>query len=289
MSGYNAPWVGEGWNTRLPRNIMYTAMKKMGSAITPTDEPDSVLDAFKYMPGRLLQVLGSQAESLGLRKMLPKVAAYLGFWKGATKIDRLYTAEINGEDVWICAEGGEIGAPTDSELKDGIRHAVVEKKSPFNDYVNIKRLYNEDFGELGSGQKYSRGDLGRAVIDEDVFYSWFCRDEAWKIQQKGRVESERQLTVDINGTPRTYTVRAHVNPRRDGFLGKLGMFLDWAFADQWYNFWDWPMDIVERLSGDVSAGIKQDMLKPQVKFIAAGWRGITRNHTRPALALDGYI
>jgi len=164
----------------------------------------------------------------GYNYAFPKIAAWTDFAISPSRIQHLYTVEVEGFEVPIYAQGfkqgkgqylkGRVDVPEDlqdlpanfqQELAERVKYTLDNKESWLDKGAgeDLSNLYDQWWTVVG-GDKYSRGDFPNRFEDPHKMEKWFVKDDTWVIQQYGDTNVEPNVVVD--GT--AYTVKRYKRP-----------------------------------------------------------------------------
>lgn len=195
--------------------------------------------------GGLIDGIGMKYDTLTERIMydvLPKFEIWRDFARGSSVIDRMYTLELDSDQLPLFMQAKGAEPPTMQELQENARFIVENGQSPYNgpnDLIpddKLTYLYSNSFNNLAIA-KYMRGDVDEPKIrDPAKLRKWLVREDTWAIQQygnsRGAVVKDGGVEMEINsitidGTP--CTVRAYGKP------SKLRSWWYWFVGDVLYD------------------------------------------------------
>ncbi len=192
---------------------------------------------------------------------------YKSFADGATKIQQLYTLEIEGYEfpVYITSDKDEI--PSEETLKRGIETVVQRGRSYYDENRReLSAFFNENFARQAA-VKYTRGDFESNILeDPQEFQQWFVRDCVYLMQQHGKRLEDRDRKISIND--KDFEIKAY------GRSDRKNRWFYWAVGDIIYDAIDTLYDAIQDfVEQKFPRPFGQMFLKGEYKLIA----GIRRN------------
>ncbi len=243
--------------------------------------PSKILGTIDRLLGQYAERASQTIDQEILPKISPRIAVYRGFWRGASKVDRLYTVEFEDQglvyEMPVYLRRNEQEEPSEELLRKNIEEVVNTKKSPYNGDLGE---FNDEYFTRWSTVKYSRNDYN-TFIDPRTWNKWFVRDDLWDHQQYGGLKEQKTITVGEGAKTKNYIVRAYSRP------GALQRFWYWLFGDIEYDILDKPFDMIQRATErGIEAGILPDnsrdiLVEEEYKNIAGLRRVFFRTGRRP--------
>lgn len=177
-----------------------------------------VRDKMKKMDNKFWKVTASLADGLANRYKVgmevarnaafPKVAGLMDMWEGPSKLESVYTVNLDGDNVpvYFQKSGEELSDDMDEVLAKHIRQTLSEDESVYHD-ASLIQYYNSGFDSPG-GPVLTGGDVPNMCESPDKPKNWLVRSASRIYFQKGPILETRN--VDVDNT--IYTVRRMGKP-----------------------------------------------------------------------------
>ena len=236
--------------------------------VTPEDEPDensTYFERARHSWGSFFsQEAGGyfQANENEINRSFPRFGALWDFADGASKIDAVYTAEIEGKQIPIYLSTNRQKEPTSDELKKSIEFVRENRCSPYQDsgYKALSAFYRQEFDTPG---------LDTFLNEDNIHYSpdpIFARDYATR-DEVGDITS-RNAFGGIED--KSYTgITEGVRVRRFFRQWKPSMFVRWGLRNLAYDFLDYtiysPLKMVAYAINKGPSSRTEDLVKRNYK------------------------
>ncbi|RLJ10291.1 MAG: hypothetical protein DRP15_00450 [Candidatus Aenigmatarchaeota archaeon] len=222
---------------------------------------DNFLNKIIYIEADRRRELSEQNFRTHFVKAFPKFAAWYGFSKGSSMIDKVYTIEYKGYEIPIFIKDFySVEEPTPEKIREAIDFVEDKGKSPYDEAGKLEPYYNElAFNEYRAAIKYTRSDFKR-LPDPKYFARWLVMNDAWMVQQYGKMKEVMNVTSSKGNE---YVVKEYSRPK------PKDVFSFWFIGDIIYDLVDTGFDKLQAyvISKGFSEATQQTLIKEEYKMI----------------------